>query len=118
MFSIAKNNSITITRGDSASTSIFINRGDLLEVEQYQFQPEDVVYVGVMEYGQRFEDAIIKYKLTAEDLDADGCPILHFSSTDTEYLEPGTYFYEVKLSRDNGAWVDTVVSKTPIYIQD
>ena len=71
-----------------------------------------------MEAGQRFEDAIVKFKLTAEDLDQDGCPILHLDPTDTEYLEPGQYFYEVKLAREDGAWVDTVVSKTPFYIQD
>lgn len=118
MFSVASNNVITITRGDSASTSIFINCGDALDTEQYVLEDTDAVYVGVMENDSKFEDAIIKYKLTSDDLDENNNVVWSLKPTDTEYLEPGKYFYEVKLTRNDGGLVDTVVSKTPFFIQD
>lgn len=118
MFSVDSHNVITITRGDSASTVIFVNQGTLIEQVRYELQPNDALYVGVMEPHQKFEDAIIKYKLTDEDLNRDGDVVWSFKPTDTEYLEPGKYFYQIKLVRNNGQYVDTIVSKTPFYIQD
>lgn len=147
MFSVDSHNVITITRGDSAFTVIFINQGTLLEPERYELQGEDTLYIGVMEPGQRFEDAVIKYRLTTEDLNQDGDALWVFKPTDTEYLEPGKYFYEIKLVRGgeetatvepespsqppvmrgsiidyveptDPEFVDTVVSKTLFFIQD
>jgi len=118
MFSVDSHNVITITRGDSASTVIFVNQGTLIEQVRYELQPNDALYIGVMEPHQKFEDAIIKYKLTDEDLNRDGDVVWSFKPTDTEYLEPGKYFYQIKLVRSNGQYVDTIVSKTPFYIQD
>lgn len=118
MFSVDSHNVITITRGDSASTVIFVNQGTLIEQVRYELQPNDALYVGVMEPHQKFEDAIIKYKLTNEDLNRDGDVVWSFKPTDTEYLEPGKYFYQIKLVRNSGQYVDTIVSKTPFYIQD
>lgn len=118
MFSVASNNVITITRGDSASTPIFINCGDALDIEQYVLKETDAVYIGIMENGSKFEDAIIKYKLTSDDLNDDNNVVWSIKPTDTEYLEAGKYLYEIKLTRNDGKFVDTIVSKTPFFIQD
>lgn len=118
MFSVADNNVITITRGDTATTAIYINQGTNLDPEQYVLQSGDVIYIGVMEYGQLFEDAIIKYRLDESDLNDAGNAVWKIKATDTEYLDEGKYFYEIKLARDNGELVDTIVSKTELYIQD
>lgn len=118
MFSVSHNNTIQITRGDTATVAIFINAGTPLEMERYSLQERDAVYIGIMEPNQRFEDAIMKYKLTIEDVNLDGDPEWKIRAKDTEFLEPGTYFYEIKLSRANDLMVDTIVSKTYFYIQD
>lgn len=118
MFSVADNNIITITRGDTASTAIYINSGTNLDPEKYILTSDDVVYIGIMEFGQMFEDAIVKYRLTSENLNDDNNVVWEIKSTDTEYLEEGKYFYEIKLTRSNGELVDTIVSKTEFFIQD
>ena len=118
MFSVADNNVITITRGDTASTAIYINKGTNLDPEQYVLQAGDVVYIGIMEFGQSFEDAIVKYKLDGEDLNDAGNVVWNIKSTDTEFLEEGKYFYQIKLVRGSGELVDTIVSKTEFFIQD
>ena len=121
MFSVSANNVITITRGDSASTAIYINRGTKLDPERYVLTENDAVYVGIMEFNQSFEDAIVKYKLTSENLNQDNDVTWTIKSTDTEYLEPGKYFYQIKLVRNDGTenqLVDTIVSKTELFIQD
>lgn len=118
MFSVADNNVVTITRGDTATTAIYINKGTNLDLEQYVLENDDVVYVGIMEFNQMFEDAIVKYKLTTSDVNTDGNVVLNIKSTDTEYLEPGKYFYEIKLARQNGQLVDTIVPRTEFFIQE
>ena len=77
--------------------------------------------MGIMEPGQRFEDAIIKYKFTRENLNQDNDVKVQIKPTDTEYLEPGKYFYQIKLvyiDDDGDEQVSTVISKTEFYIQE
>ena len=121
MFSISDNNVITITRGDSASFTLYLNKGTNLEPEKYILKAGDAVYMGIMEANQRFEDAIVKYKFTSEDLDVGNNVKIKIKATDTEYLEPDKYFYQVKLvylDEDNDEQVSTVISKTPFFVQD
>lgn len=118
MFSVAANNVITITRGDSASTVIYINSGNKLNPVRYTLTGTDAVYVGIMEFNQPFEEAIVKYKFTVDNLNQDGDVVWTIKPTDTEYLEPGKYFYQIKLNRNDGEFVDTIVSKTEFFIQD
>ena len=121
MFSIAENNVISITRGDSASFSLYLNKGTNLEPSQYILTENDAVYVGIMEANQSFENAIIKYKLTYENLDEDNNVKIKIKSTDTEYLEPDKYFYQIKLvyvDEDGDKQVNTVVAKTPFFVNE
>lgn len=121
MFSIDSNNVIQITRGDSASFTLYLNKGTSLEPSRYVLKEGDAVYLGVMEQGQQFEDAIIKYKFTNANLSADGDVKVKIKSTDTEYLEPATYTYQVKLvylDDDNDEQVNTVIDRTNFLIRD
>ena len=117
MFSVSKNNVITITRGDFVTTTIYLNIGSLLDPDRYTLTDTDILYIGVMEYGQRFEDALIKYRLTSDNLNENGDVVWNIESLDTEYLEPGKYFYTIKLVQDGGR-TSTVVPNTEFYIQD
>lgn len=121
MFDISENNVITITRGDSATFSLYLNKGTNLDPEQYILTGSDAVYMGIMEANQRFEDAIVKYKFTASDLDSSNNVKIKIKATDTEYLEPDKYFYQIKLAStdsDGDEQVSTVISRTEFFVQD
>lgn len=121
MFSISENNVITITRGDSASFSLYLNKGTNLDLSRYVLKGNDAVYMGIMEPNKRFEDAIIKYKFTTADLDHDNNVKIKIKATDTEYLEPDKYFYQIKLTYtddDGDEQVSTVISRTEFFVQD
>lgn len=96
MFNIANNGIITITRGDTFTTSIFINLGTELDPKQCVLGEDDRVFFAVCEPNQRFENAIIKKVLTREDLDKNNNVIIDFKHDDTQYLLPGVYYYQVK----------------------
>lgn len=134
MYTISNNGFITITRGDSFQSPLFINQGTSCVpirwcIERY---PNAKVYLGIMEYNQPFEQALIrkqyqfdykKDKKTGESLLNDfgdkinkyGDIVVTIRSQDTEYLLPGKYYYEVKIDYGNGK-IDTAIPKTEFFI--
>ena len=124
MFNIAKNGIITITRGDSAETSLYINIGTELEPLITKLGDNDKVYLGVMEPNQLFEDAIIKKVYTKDDhKDEDEALTISFDCEDTENLLPGVYYYSIKLYRPGDGLttkdrIDTIVPKKKFIIVD
>ena len=121
MFSVASNNVITITRGDSASFVLYLNKGTKLEPSRFVLGDNDAVYMGIMEANQRFEDAIVKFKFTKENLNQDGDIKIKLKATDTEYLEPDKYFYQIKLvyiDDDDDEQVNTVIDRTEFFVQE
>ena len=126
MFNIAKNGIITITRGDSAETSLYINIGTELKPIKTALGKNDKVYLGVMEPNQLFEDAIIKKVYTYKDhTDKDDPYVLNifFDCEDTENLLPGVYYYSIKLYRPGDGLttkdrIDTIVPKRKFIVVD
>ena len=131
MFNIAKNGIITITRGDSAETSLYINIGTELKPIPGILGDNDQVYLGIMEPNQLFEDAIIKKVYTKDDHKDEDDPealTISFDCEDTENLLPGVYYYSIKLYRrgnndpENGPitkdCIDTIVPKRKFIIVD
>ena len=96
MFEINSTGIISISRGDSACAPLFINIGTNLTPLRYIPEENDVIYFGVMEPNQLFEDAIIRKRFTWKDLNEEGDIILKFKPEDTEYLLPGKYYYQVQ----------------------
>lgn len=100
MFYLYRNGFISINRGDTFEVPLFINNGTCFDPVRFYLNqhPNALVYMGVMEPNQRFEEAIIKKKYDYEDeINKCGDLIVKFKSTDTEYLLPGKYYYEVKV---------------------
>ena len=60
MFITIEDNYLKMNRGDSYILPLVINEGTKLEFKQYQLRQLDKIYVGIMEYNQAFEDAIIR----------------------------------------------------------
>ena len=126
MFNIAKNGIITITRGDSAETSLYINTGTELKPIKTALGKNDKVYLGVMEPNQLFEDALLKKVYTYKDhTDKDDPYVLNisFDCEDTENLLPGVYYYSIKLYRPGDGLttkdrIDTIVPKRKFIIVD
>lgn len=124
MFEISANQIISLTRGDTASTLLYINLGTELQPLIYDLQKQDKIYFGVMEPNQPFECAILKKVYTHEDFDYERHLLrIYFDVKDTEFLLPGQYYYMIKLYRPNREdsnkdLVDTIVPKTKFYILD
>lgn len=112
----ALNNIITMIRGDSLELEVVLNDGQTA----YDLQEGDVVYFGLMDPGQYFEDALVKKKGYITDLNSEGKIVFRFSPEDTLDLLPGKYFYSIKLQfyRNGIEKVITLVNKTKFIICD
>ncbi len=123
MASISKNNIITMNRGDTFKFPFTITIGDSVNYFVYDLVPGDKVYLAVLEPNQKWEDAILKKVYDSGDYE----PLYHqlmirFEPENTEYLKPGTYYYQIKLYRpsdnvgDGFEAIDTLIPRTKFII--
>lgn len=102
MFIYIEQNNLKMNRGDSYTLPLFINEGTMLCPRQYQLRQFDKIYIGIMEVGQSFENAIIRKVLTIlSPTDKKGHPLFILMPEDTENLLTGKYFIEIKLVQIN-----------------
>lgn len=121
MFNISYNGIITVNRGDSFVLPLVLNVGTNIDPVNYQMTEKSIVYFGVMEPNEPFENALIKKKCTIKDVDKDGCILIRFKPQDTQCVLPGKYYYQVKLQTFNSNDpedydVDTVIDKKQFFI--
>ena len=120
MPSISRENNIKLSRGDSLSMGLFINKGTALCPIRYDLSGNDTVYFAVMEENQRFEDAIIKKVYNSESLKtSEGDLLIKLKPQDTEDLLSGMYRYTIKLKREisqDNFDVVTLVPEHQLYI--
>jgi len=113
-------NIITINRGDSFEFNLYIEDKDT-ESGLYFLDTDDVVYLGVMMPRMTFEDALIKRKYNYTNQEKDGSIVVKITPSDTLDLEPGVYYYSVKLVqnvRTEQEEVKTVINKTKFVVND
>lgn len=120
MYSMSNNGILTMTRGDTIKLPLFINAGDNTQPVRYCLRNLDTIYFGVMEPNAPFEHSLIRKVYTKDDLNQYGDIEVVLSLNDTQYLQPGTYYYEAKLllkrnAEDKGV-VDTVVPRRKLII--
>lgn len=129
---LSKNGIITLNRGDTFTLPIHINLGSGVapdygdeEGEKYKtyiLRNADKLYFALLLPNQKWEDAIVKKVISANDIDPEQkVVLLHFYPEDTEYLTPGNYYYQIKLQRcpqstKDGEHIDTVVPRTKFVI--
>ncbi len=121
MFNLSYNGIVTVNRGDSFELPIILNAGTNLQPVLYELTEDTVIYFGVMEPNQPFENALIRKRYTIEDVNENGLVVVRFRPQDTQCVLPGKYYYQVKLQRfrsndPEDYDVDTVVDKTQFYI--
>lgn len=123
MFNISKNGIVEMNRGDSIKIPLFINIGDEMDKLRYIIKENDKVYFGVMEANAPFEHSLIRKILTTDNLDENGDVVVELKLNDTQYLQPGMYYYEAKLVRPISGNIDdvesfTVVPRRKIFIYE
>ena len=119
------NKIITLTRGDTETITFKTNIGSGVEPKYYELTEKDILYFGLMEPNQKFEDAILKKRINYETFKHyNNEYVLKFTSSDTEDLLPGTYYYQIKLFIESdpenygNESIYTIVPKTKFFILD
>ena len=94
-------NIVSMNRGDTYTLYVdaFL---DVYQDEEYTLTDNDAIYFGLMDPNQHFEDALVRKKLTAADLEDPQGPFpITLEPEDTVDLMPGRYYYMVKLKQDH-----------------
>lgn len=121
MSRIDYNGIIRLMRGDSFSTPIHINIGTKLDPVYRSLTANDVLYFGLMEPNQAFEDAVLKKKFTfLDEKDDKGNTLLILDPKDTEKLLVGKYYYMIKLrtiDKPEHEIVTTIVPPTLFWLE-
>lgn len=111
---------VRLNRGDTFKRPLFINVGTWLDPVRYKLQDGDKLYFGVLEPNKLWEQSILRqiYTKDTSEFTEDGDVYIKIKPEETEYLIPGTYYYEIKLLRkvDEEDEVTTVVPRTLFYI--
>jgi len=121
MFNINNSGIIILSRGDTFSIPLFLNKGNKLYPIRYVVDSKSEIFIGVMEPNATFENAIIKKKYTSENLNENGDVVVSFQSEDTCNLLPGLYYYEVKVKiyESEGIYsINTVIPKKQFFIEE
>jgi hypothetical protein len=122
-YTISENNIIRMNRGDTFSFDFTISDENSPE-GRYILKNDDVLYLGLMDPHQPFENALVKKRYTKDDCDEMGNLIIKFLPEDTLDLVPGVYYYSIKLHKitdDEEDYVDevvTIINKTKFIICD
>lgn len=123
MASISKNNIITMNRADTFKFPFTITIGNAVNYFIYDMVEGDKLYLAVLEPNQKWENALIKKVYTWEDYDIENQEVMiRFVPEDTEYVKPGTYYYQIKLFRpkenvdDRYDAIDTLIPRTKFII--
>lgn len=120
MVHISNNGFVRLTRGDSMSFPLFINRGTISSPVRYNIadHPEAAVYFGVMEPNQPFEKALIRKKYNSESpITKEGDLVIILRPEDTLNVLPGKYYYSVKVDFGDDT-VETIIPSTEFWIMD
>ena len=113
MYCLLPTASLSLTRGDTISLRLPLYEGTGIDRTPYSIKESDILYVGLMECNQAFEDALVRKKLTVRDV-TDNQFLVRFTTEDTEDLKTGKYFISAKLA--NGLSVTTVLPLTEFWI--
>lgn len=120
MLDVSSNGIINLNRGDAFSLDVTINIGTIIEPIIYLMKNKDKLYFALMEPNEPFEQALMRRMFTEADQDSSGNVLMKFPAEQTEYIMPGTYYYTVKLVRqdtdEDEPLVDTIIPKTKFVI--
>lgn len=117
MYLVKKNKVITATRGDYLEIHLELLKGKFPYQEKLTIGDKDLIYFGLMDPNSHFERALVKKELSSADFDSEGNLVITLNVEDTLTLYPGTYFYALKLLKEN-AEIETILQKTRFNLID
>ena len=119
---------IRINCGDTFELPVYIPNKKEYIVPHRLEKDKEAVYFAIMYPHQRFEDAIILKGYTTEDQGEDGYINVKLTANDTRRLQPGVYYYTVKLQRggtldviddfDDPEEVRTIIERTKFIVNE
>lgn len=115
MTKISNNGQITLYKLDALKYPLYINIGTQLQPLRYKLGYYDTVFLSIMEPNQPFEHGVIRKKYTYKDLNSNGDIVVRLDAEDTEEIEAGTYYYEIKLQLSNGK-ISTICPRKKFYL--
>lgn len=110
------NNIITMTKGDSVSFTLPLLIGKEIDTEPVDLSNIEKIEFNVLAPFQLSDFAYIKKEYTPSDVDEQGNLSISLAIEDTDDLEAGKYYYEVKLINEEDSFVDTIIPRRLFYI--
>ena len=100
MLYIDDNGNIKVNRGDTFEVPLFVDVcSNILYPVRFPWKRGDTISIHVMEPYKPFELYLLGKEFTCDDLNENEDIIVRFDHEDTNFLIPGTYYYEAKLIR-------------------
>lgn len=109
-------NAFELVRGDSFEFSIELQDDNRLSPTPYYPTETELLYVGIMEPNQSFESALVKKVLNNTDIDTAGNRIFSLTADETERIQVGKYYIQIKLFNTQTNVVKTVLKPTVFNI--
>lgn len=100
MLVIDKNGNMKFNRGDTFEVPLFIDiNTSIFKSTRLKLKVGDKIQFHVLENNKPFECPLFGKEFTYEDVNENNDIIVKFTNSDTNWLFPGTYYYEIKLVR-------------------
>ena len=108
------NNIITMTKGDSVSFTLPLLIGKEINTEPVDLSNVEKIEFNIIAPFQQSDFALVKIEYVPNNVDEYGNLNVSLSSEDTEDLDTGKYYYEVKLVGNNE--INTIIPRRLFYI--
>ena len=100
MLNISRSGNISISRGDTFKVPLFIDCSkDIFNSIRFPMQEGDEIYFYLIEPNTSSRFPLVKQIYHKEDTNDNGDVVIKFVHDDTDWIVPGTYYYEIKVRR-------------------
>lgn len=114
MLSIDSNGNLKLNKGDTFKLPLFIDVSDnLFASVRLPLREDDKIIFNILEGNNCFCKPLIHKEFTLADTNENMDIIISFESTDTSWMCPGIYFYEVKFIRKVDNQEDKIITIVP-----
>ena len=117
---ISGNGIITLVRGDTFQIKADLNIGTPLHPVIFELENDDYVVFRLFTANSSWGSYLLEKEATLEDLDSEGNIVFNLSSEDSESINQGQYYYQIRLfyTRDGETRVITLMPRTKFYMVD
>lgn len=121
MLAIDNSGNITVNRGDTFQVPLFIDiSANIFNSIRFPLHEGDKIFFFLVEPNTSLNHALLMQTYSKDDINENGDIVLKFVHKDTDWISPGTYYYEIKVQRqlEEGAEDDilTVVPRRKFII--